>query len=159
MNFLHMPIGPGIYCIAVDGAGEYIGSATGLLSRASVHSRQLSRGDHPNRKLQDAFDSRNGQAFTIEVVEECPQTILRQRERYWIRRRDPFFNRAEVPRYSKPKQKMPKPPARLSVGTMRRLEKRAAAEQITPDGLVNTLLDQSSGRTLNQVEEAAELTA
>lgn len=56
----------------------YIGSAKKIGSRISFHRVSLARGEHPNRKLQEAWGAH--QSFIAEVIDECAPELLRDRE-------------------------------------------------------------------------------
>jgi group I intron endonuclease len=75
----------GIYAITNTTNGkQYVGSAADLRERWRQHRSKLRWGKHGNPKLQRAFDKYGLEVFTFQVLEECPQAQLAEREQHWI---------------------------------------------------------------------------
>lgn len=76
----------GIYSIVNKVNGKrYIGSSKSVYYRwAQGHLPQLRDGNHYNNHLQNAWNKYGDQSFLFEVTEECPETVLLEREGYWI---------------------------------------------------------------------------
>jgi len=73
----------GIYKISFPGANDvYIGSSKQLRRRKSVHFQKLSRGSHPNYKLQTFFNKYHHVKF--EILEYCNLSELREKEQFYI---------------------------------------------------------------------------
>ena len=53
------------------------------LLRKEEHFNNLSKGIHHNSHLQSSFN-KYGDVFEFEVIEECPDEKLNEREKYWI---------------------------------------------------------------------------
>lgn len=79
---------------------EYIGGTTNLKERWRAHRKQLNRGSSHHKKLLAAWDIHGESAFTLQVLEECDENNLTNREQVWISNRAPIYNhaRAEAPR-------------------------------------------------------------
>jgi group I intron endonuclease len=83
----------GIYSITnmVDGK-RYVGSAHSFTRRWRVHTSQLRRGAHPNRKLQAAWNKYGEESFEFEKIALCPITDLLAAEQIRIDRLKPEYN-------------------------------------------------------------------
>lgn len=75
-----------IYLIANAANGKaYVGSAMSVSRRFIEHKRDLKRGTHANRKLQNAWNKYGKDSFTFSVIEEVNSpTDLLIREQFWI---------------------------------------------------------------------------
>ena len=62
----------------------YIGQSMNIKYRLSNHADKLVRGTHINSRLQRDVKFYGFSAFTIEILEECENGKLREREEYWI---------------------------------------------------------------------------
>lgn len=76
----------GIYKITNSANGKfYIGSAVCLTRRFNEHKRQLKKGIHPNRFLQNAWNKYGANAFDFSVLELVADVNnLLEREQIWI---------------------------------------------------------------------------
>jgi len=74
----------GIYIIRnLENGKVYIGQSTDLMRRLREHKRMLKKGEHPNTLLQRSYNAHDGR-FSFKVLEECPESLLDEREVYWI---------------------------------------------------------------------------
>lgn len=76
----------GIYTITnIVNGKRYIGSSKDMTYRWSQNHRpQLRAGNHHNRHLQAAWNKYGEDAFKFQKVEECKESLLLEREGYWI---------------------------------------------------------------------------
>ena len=76
----------GIYVIRnLTNGRVYVGSSNDMRRRCVAHKRQLVRGDHHCRPLQDEWASMGAEAFTFEVLEAVAQPSgLVFREQHWM---------------------------------------------------------------------------
>lgn len=77
--------GPGVYVIMnrVDHK-VYIGSSLNCKIRTTDHKRNLIKGVHINKHLQNAWNFYGVENFRFAVLEQCVRNELRARELYWI---------------------------------------------------------------------------
>jgi group I intron endonuclease len=79
------PCGPGIYKLFNRESGKcYVGQASNLRSRLSTHLRHLKNATHPQPILRKAFAKYGLQSWDFQVVEECPRSMLTERETYHV---------------------------------------------------------------------------
>jgi hypothetical protein len=62
----------------------YIGKASCFITRQKEHLRKLKAGKHVNKHLQFSYSKYGKNAFMFDILEECDNTILDEREKYWI---------------------------------------------------------------------------
>lgn len=75
----------GIYKITNSVNGKfYIGSSTHVMMRLSSHRTSLRAKKHQNIHLQRAFNKDGMDAFSFELLEECNEAALLEREQYFI---------------------------------------------------------------------------
>lgn len=76
----------GIYCIenTVDHK-KYIGQTVDIRRRWSEHILRLNKGEHCNTYLQRAWDKYTAEAFDFTLIEECAESDLDEREKYYIK--------------------------------------------------------------------------
>ena len=75
----------GIYKITNVVNGKcYIGQSSDLVSRIRKHIRELLNKTHHNEHLQNAYNTYGTGNFTIEIIEECSEENLDEREIFWI---------------------------------------------------------------------------
>jgi group I intron endonuclease len=87
-------VNSGIYCIRNQVTGDdYIGSSADLRGRKQNHRSLLNRGTHQSAALRAAVTAFGPEAFIFKVLEECLPDKLLERERDWIERRKPAYNR------------------------------------------------------------------
>lgn len=72
----------GIYCIRRNDK-FYVGQSTDILSRFSQHKNSLKLGNHHSRKLQNAYHKHGPDEFSFEIIEECLESELTEKEQYW----------------------------------------------------------------------------
>jgi len=83
----------GVYAlINIRSGKQYVGSATDIRRRTNNHFLWLRRGCHWNPRLSAAYAIHGREAFTYEVLEECPREQLFEREQYWIDTLKPNYN-------------------------------------------------------------------
>lgn len=83
----------GIYRIYFIGSNKsYIGLSKGFKGRRNQHLRELKKGTHFNIYLQRAFNKYGENNFRIELIEECDESELMQKEKYYIEIHDSFKN-------------------------------------------------------------------
>lgn len=66
----------------------YIGQSANLLNRIHKHIKTLTNVTNANEHLQNAYNKYGTGNFTIEIIEECTEEELDEREIYWIE----FYN-------------------------------------------------------------------
>lgn len=82
-----VPRSSGVYQILCKQNGKiYIGSTVDLCARWNAHCRDLCRGEHSNRFLQQAWDQYGEAYFEFSVLELVPISELLQAEQSWIDR-------------------------------------------------------------------------
>jgi group I intron endonuclease len=69
----------------------YIGSSFDIYGRWQAHKHTLERGVHANIHLQRAFNKANCE-FLYEIIEECPESSLIEREQYYLDLLIPRYN-------------------------------------------------------------------
>lgn len=62
----------------------YIGQAVDVDKRLNEHKRSLSGNYHINKHLQNSWNKYEEENFKFEIVEECEENKLTEREQYWI---------------------------------------------------------------------------
>lgn len=83
----------GIYMINNTVNGKpYIGQAKDIAHRWSTHRVELNAKRHANRHLQGAWNKYGAEAFVFSVLEECEETNLNEREKYYIEQYDAYEN-------------------------------------------------------------------
>lgn len=74
-----------IYCINnIINDKKYVGQTTNIKRRRLSHYGKLSKGYHPNYKLQNDWDKYGGNSFKITVLEYCTAENVDEREMYYI---------------------------------------------------------------------------
>lgn len=91
----------GIYKITCTSNGKfYIGSSNDLHRREWQHFAKLSKNNHTNQHLQNAYNKYGKEAFVFEVIEYITSFGLLVREQYWLDELKPFgdfgFNTATI---------------------------------------------------------------
>lgn len=83
----------GIYRIYFIGSNKsYIGLSKGFKGRRNQHLRELKKGTHFNFYLQRAFNKYGENNFRIELIDECAESELMQKEKYYIQIYDSVKN-------------------------------------------------------------------
>ena len=62
----------------------YIGSSVNLLKRESKHFWMLKNNIHDNNHLQNSFNKSGVKNFKFEIIEECDENLLIEKENYYI---------------------------------------------------------------------------
>ncbi len=70
----------------------YVGQSANCAKREMQHIRALRRGDHRNIRLQRAFQRDGEAAFEFSVIEYCDQSIITEREQFWIDANSILYN-------------------------------------------------------------------
>ena len=79
----------GIYSITNIITGQrYIGQSINIHQRWTTHKRDLTNNRHENSHLQEAFNVYGESVFQYEVLEECEQSELKEKEKFWITKYD-----------------------------------------------------------------------
>ena len=81
----------GIYKIKINDK-EYIGSSCNIGHRLKHHLWSLENLKHHNRTMQNLYNKYGKKEIYFEVVEECIDDILIEREAYYISRLNPYIN-------------------------------------------------------------------
>lgn len=79
----------GVYLVTCARDGKqyrYIGSSRNIVKRWIEHRYDLKHNQHPNRRWQHLWNKLGPEGFTWAIVEETANddTIIRERERYWL---------------------------------------------------------------------------
>lgn len=86
-----LPRTSGIYRILCTANGKiYIGSTSNFERRWKQHCHNLKLGKHPNPHLQRAYIRYGDSAFVFDVLEVCEQTLVIEREQYYLDTLKPF---------------------------------------------------------------------
>lgn len=86
---------PGIYKITVKGKNKeyfYIGSSVNIYNRLHEHRSDLRRNVHSNPIMQNLYNKYGQEAFTCEIVEQCQESSLTQKEQQHIDLNHPYIN-------------------------------------------------------------------
>jgi group I intron endonuclease len=91
----------GIYKITCVPNGKiYIGSSVDVHRRWGLHRTHLNTGNHNNKYLLRAFEKYGKESFVWEIIEECSEDILWEREQHYLDTLQPFnekgYNSARV---------------------------------------------------------------
>lgn len=70
----------------------YIGSAKNHKKRHARHLRDLKLGEHHCIYLQRAYDKYGVDNFVFEILEECLESELFEKEEFWIEKLKPEYN-------------------------------------------------------------------
>ena len=75
----------GIYKILCKTSKKlYIGSAVIFRKRFIQHRSALRLNKHSNKYLQNAWNKYSESDFIFEIIEECGESVLLEREQYWL---------------------------------------------------------------------------
>lgn len=81
----------GIYKIECMVNGKvYIGQSQDIERRWGRHKRELENGEHNNNHLQAAFNKYRADNFTWEIIEECEESLLDDKEIFYIEKYDSY---------------------------------------------------------------------
>lgn len=83
----------GIYMIRnVINDKKYIGKSFDINKRWSNHKYKLNKGAHVNNHLQNAWNKYGKDNFEFSIIELCNEDDLNDREIYWIKVTDAYYN-------------------------------------------------------------------
>ena len=93
----HLDLRPlcGVYLLLDKVSGRtYVGSSKNIRTRAIQHFSNMLVGCTIGsyRNFKDTFAVHGSTAFTVTVLEECPEAVLLLRERYWVNELSPSEN-------------------------------------------------------------------
>ena len=81
----------GIYKIKIIDK-EYIGSSCNIGSRLKHHLWSLQHLKHHNRTMQNLFNKYGINNIYFEIIEECSEEVLIEREAFYIKTLNPYIN-------------------------------------------------------------------
>src|SRR5262245_3394078 len=89
----------GIYTIRnlITGA-VYVGQTINLKDRREHHFGLLSKGKHPNRRLQEDYSTYGSGAFVFRREEFCLTGFLCEREAHYIKQLGASYNQTSPPK-------------------------------------------------------------
>ena len=91
----------GVYALTNQTSGkQYVGSAVNIERRIKKHMWMLATNQHPSARLSQACAKHGVGVFICEVLEECSETMLIEREQFWIDKLKPRYNRRLVPAHN-----------------------------------------------------------
>ena len=70
----------------------YVGSTCNFKRRMSEHFGKLRRNTHHSKEMQEDYNTYGRDSFYVEVLEEGENTVLRDREQYYIDKFNPVEN-------------------------------------------------------------------
>lgn len=105
----------GIYKITIKNH-TYIGSSNNIANRLRNHRNTLIKCKHHNHTMQNCFNKYGLESILFEVIEECPEDILLEREAYYIQTICPDINHILDPT----RPKFDKDTIKLAVETRKR---------------------------------------
>jgi group I intron endonuclease len=83
----------GVYQITNKADGKkYVGSSSDIDRRRDRHFSRAKSGTHENKKLQNAFNEHGQDSFIFSVLEYCDESLLIQREQFYIDALRPEYN-------------------------------------------------------------------
>lgn len=62
----------------------YIGKTSCFTNRKKEHLRKLRYGKHVNKHLQYSYNKYSKDVFVFDILEECDESVVDDREKYWI---------------------------------------------------------------------------
>ena len=75
----------GIYCIKNIITNKlYIGSSINIENRISLHKNMLKNNKHHSTKLQHSYNKHGENNFLFEIIEECDENLLLEKEQNYI---------------------------------------------------------------------------
>jgi hypothetical protein len=75
----------GVYKITcLENKKFYIGSSVSCETRWNSHLSALKNGKHHNKHIQSAYNKYGADCFIIEILEECDESVLLDREQFYI---------------------------------------------------------------------------
>lgn len=83
----------GIYCIEnLVNNKKYIGQSVDIYSRWYAHKSKLYGNKHENTHLQNSWNNYGEKYFHFYIVELCDKELLNEREIYWIKHYNTFYD-------------------------------------------------------------------
>lgn len=87
----------GVYCILnLTNNHRYIGSSIRIERRWRDHRYLLNSNRHHSRYLQRAWNAHSKDNFTFNLIEECVESKLIEREQYYLDKLIPEYNMSKV---------------------------------------------------------------
>lgn len=86
---MHTQYTCGIYKLTAPDGRCYIGSSVRVEKRLRQHRWSLAENKHYNGRLQRAWNTHGH--FDFEIVERCEQSMLKEREQYWMDELQPYL--------------------------------------------------------------------
>lgn len=74
-----------IYIIESQEGYKYVGQTVTKTKRRGYHLGELSRGNHPNKKLQNYYNKHGKNSLKFYILMECPENELDFWEKWWIK--------------------------------------------------------------------------
>lgn len=74
----------GIYAFKQGDKIVYVGKSINIKRRRAHHLRSLRKGVHSNSHFQRSFNKYGEDSFSFEILEECSEIVLNEREKFWI---------------------------------------------------------------------------
>lgn len=62
----------------------YVGQSININNRWKEHKANLRNNNHQNKHLQNAWNKYGEENFNFEIIEECEENKLNEREQYWL---------------------------------------------------------------------------
>lgn len=62
----------------------YVGQSKDIGNRFQAHKYKLKHNKHHNKHLQSAYNKYGVSNFIFQIIEECPEEIRDEREKFWI---------------------------------------------------------------------------
>lgn len=81
----------GVYKIKINDK-EYIGSSCNIGQRLKHHLWSLENLKHHNRTMQNLYNKYGSDNIYFKIVEECSDSVLIEREAYYINTLNPYIN-------------------------------------------------------------------
>jgi group I intron endonuclease len=83
----------GIYCITnTVNNKQYIGSSKNIYYRLKRHYSELNRKTHANPYLLNSYVKYGKDCFSVEILEEVQELLLREKEQEYIDKMNPAYN-------------------------------------------------------------------
>jgi len=70
----------------------YVGQSSNIENRWWKHKSFLNKNTHHNKRLQEDWNKYGKENFMMKILEECPNSLLNEREIYWINHFNSFEN-------------------------------------------------------------------
>lgn len=81
----------GVYKITnIANCKIYVGSSKDIENRWKQHMDALTKKEHANTHLQNAWNKYGCQSFKFEIIEECDPSVQFEREQFYLNTLNPF---------------------------------------------------------------------